>query len=150
MDNKVFYNNLWRESPMGRQHLMRHFGIFVVACVVLLLCSCATKKQIEYIDREVVKYKTLVTHDTITNNIHDSVRIATKGDTVFVDRWHREYRDKISIQHDTCWRDSVRTEYKDNVVEKEIIPNWCYYSLVVCVLLIIFAIIKVILWLKTT
>ena len=63
------------------------YGILLVWTIValVLFSSCATKKQIEYRDREVVKYVTKVQHDTLINNVHDSIyhTIFQKGDTIY-------------------------------------------------------------------
>jgi hypothetical protein len=113
-----------------------------------MLSSCATKTKVEYIEKEVVKYETKIQHDTLINNVHDSIRIETKGDTVFVDRWHTSVKEKIVNRTDTCWRDSVRTEIKENTVEKLKTPKWCYFCLGLCIIFIIFALIKLLRWLR--
>lgn len=122
--------------------------IFLVLSCVLLVCSCATKTKVEYIDREVVRYETKIQHDTLINNVHDSISVVQKGDTVYVDRWHTAIKERIVSRVDTCWRDSLLTEIKEIAVERKIIPNWCYFSLVVCVIIIIFAVLKLIRWLR--
>jgi len=116
--------------------------IFLILSCVFLVCSCATKTKVEYIDREVVRYETKIQHDTLINNVHDSISVVQKGDTVYVDRWHTAIKERIVSRVDTCWRDSLLTEIKEIAVERKIIPNWCYFSLVVCVIIIIFAITK--------
>jgi hypothetical protein len=47
-------------------------------------------------------------HDSIYLEVlkHDSVYVTSRGDTVFVDRWHTEYRDRWRDR----WRDSVRVD----------------------------------------
>jgi hypothetical protein len=122
----------------------------IILLVVMVLSSCATRTKIEYVDREVVKYETKIQHDTLINNIHDSVyhTIFQKGDTVFDTKYveKTKWRDRVVYKSDTCYRDSIQTVIKESVKEKKIIPKWCYISLLVCGLFIIFAIIKVIKW----
>lgn len=120
----------------------------IIVFVLLTLSSCATKTKVEYVEKEVVKYETKIQHDTLINNVHDSIRIETKGDTVFVDRWHTSAKEKIVNRTDTCWRDSVRTEIKENTVEKLKTPKWCYFCLGLCIIFIIFALIKLLRWLR--
>lgn len=120
----------------------------IIVFVLFMLSSCATKTKVEYIEKEVVKYETKIQHDTLINNVHDSIRIETKGDTVFVDRWHTSVKEKIVNRTDTCWRDSVRTEIKENTVEKLKTPKWCYFCLGLCIIFIIFALIKLLRWLR--
>lgn len=123
----------------------------VVAAIFTLVCSCATKKHIEYVDREVVKYVSKIQHDTLINNVHDSVyhTVFQKGDTIYDTKYieRTKYRDRIVVKTDTCYRDSIQTQIKETTVEKQIIPKWCYISLVVCFILIIFAIYKIVRWL---
>ena len=117
-----------------------------------LLVSCATKKEIQYVDREVIKYNTKYVHDTTVVEKHDSVfhTIFQKGDTIYDTKYveHTKWRDKIVERVDTCWRDSIRTEYKE--VTKEVVkyPKTYWYLLGISLLFVIFAIIKFIRWLK--
>ena len=147
-EDKEYYIRLWEESfALNRTGC----GTPVCACLIvllLLLCSCSTHTKVEYVDREVVRYNVKVQHDTLINNIHDSIRIEAKGDTVFVDRWHTAIKEKIVNRTDTCWRDSIRTEVKETVVEKQKIPKWCYYCLAVCALFIIFVFVKLVRWIQ--
>ena len=129
----ISYGNLGCSTPM--------FAAVLVG-IIIFFSSCATKTRIEYVDREVVKYESKIQVDTLINNVHDSIIIERNGDTVFVNKWHTVIKEKIKERIDTCWRDSIRTQTTEKVVEKQIIPKWCYGSLVVCFLFIIFAIIK--------
>ena len=129
---------------------MRRFLFVILA--LLLLCSCATKTKIEYVDREVVKYQKQFVHDTLIQHTHDSVlhTIIQKGDTVFDTQYivKTKYQDRVVYKADTCYRDSIQTVIKENVKEKQITPKWCYYLLVFSIIVIIFSIIKVIRWLQ--
>lgn len=124
-------------------------SIFVT--LLCLLVGCATKKQIEYVDREVVKYVTKVQHDTLINNVHDSIyhTIFQKGDTIYDTKYveHIKYRDKIVTKIDTCYKDSIQIQTKTNIIEKKIVPKWCYFCLLICVIFIIFVILKIKKWL---
>ena len=131
--------------------LMNGVYICVIVAVVFLFSACATKK-IEYVDREVVRYVTKVEKDTFVNNVHDSVyfEVIQKGDTVFKTKYKEKYiyLDRVQIKTDTCWRDSVVTEYKESVKEVTKIPKIFWYSMVFSVIVIIFAIIKLVRWLQ--
>ena len=120
--------------------------------IVITLCSCATRKSIEYVDREVVKYQKEVVHDTLFQHTHDSVyhTVFQKGDTVFDTKYIERirWRDRAVVKTDTCYRDSIQTVIKESVKEKQIIPKWCYFCLVVCAIFLIFALIKLVLWLQ--
>lgn len=120
----------------------------IVVAIILAFSSCATKREIQYVDREVVKYETKIQHDTLINNIHDSVyhTVFQKGDTIYDTKYveKTKYRDRVVVRIDTCYRDSIQTVIKESVKEKQITPSWCYYCLVVSILFVIFAIVKVI------
>ena len=152
MNNNTFYNKLWEESPMGRIGCGSPIVATIVITLILVFSSCATKTKIEYVDREVVKYETKIQHDTLINNIHDSVyhTVFQKGDTIYDTKYveKTKYRDRVVVRIDTCYRDSIQTVIKESVKEKQIIPKWCYYLLVFSIIVIIFAIVKVIRWLQ--
>ena len=152
MNNNTFYNRLWEESPMGRIGCGSPIVAAIIITLILVFSSCATKTKIEYVDREVVKYETKVQHDTLINNIHDSVyhTVFQKGDTIYDTKYveKTKYRDRVVVRIDTCYRDSIQTVIKESVKEKQIIPKWCYFCVVISILVIIFAIVKVIRWLQ--
>ncbi len=118
--------------------------------LVLTLLSCATKTKVEYVDREVIKYETKIQHDTLINNVHDSVfhTIYQIGDTVYNTKYVQkiQYKDRVVERIDTCYRDSVHILKEKVTQEKKIIPNWCYYSLVSWIIIIIFAFVKLYRW----
>jgi hypothetical protein len=149
-EDKEYYEKLWNEIKFcgcGTQ-----FCAAVVICIILCFCSCATKNKVDYTDKEVVKYQKEFVHDTLIQHTHDSIyhTIFQKGDTVYSTKYVEKtrWRDRVVVKTDTCYRDSVRTQIKETVVEKQKIPKWCYYCLVGCVLFIIFAFIKLVRWLQ--
>lgn len=125
---------------------------FVLLFVVALITSCATKTKIEYRDRIVDHYNTIVQHDTLRENMHDSVyvEIKTQGDTVYNTKYieRTRWRDRIVERHDTCWRDSVVTEYKETTREIVKIPKIYSISLWFSIICVIFATIKLARWLR--
>lgn len=135
---------------MGKDNMKKMKLAFAFAASLLFLSSCGTKTKIEYRDREVVKYETIVQHDTLYNDVHDSIyhTIFQIGDTVYNTKYveHIKWRERIVCKTDTLIHDSVSVLVKENTIEKKIIPNWCYYSLVAWIILIIFAVVKVYRW----
>lgn len=125
--------------------------LFIVVCAVLF-SSCATKTVVEYKDRVVDHYITNTVHDTLIDKSTDSVyvNVYTKGDTVFKVQYKEKtrWRDKIVVKHDTCRVDSIVTISKEITKEVVKVPKIYTYSLVFSILVIIFAIFKVIRWLK--
>ena len=113
---------------------------------VLLFVGCATKSKIEFRDRDVFKYITSVQHDTLINNIHDSVynNIFTRGDTVYNVKYKERvaYHDRIVFRNDTIKKDSIQTQYKENTIIKNKIPKWCWILLVINIILCTFVGVK--------
>ena len=132
---------------------MKYTTLIVLTLCAALFTSCATKTKIEYRDRDVNHYITKTVHDTLIDKTTDSVfvEINTKGDTVFVTKYKEKtrWRDRMVSKTDTCWRDSVVTEYKETVREVTKVPKIYVASLVFSVLVLIFAIYKLIRWLRT-
>ena len=138
------------------ERVMQSQGCFtqgMVACIILalfLLSSCATK--IEYRDRDVNHYITKEVHDTLREHTSDSVfeKIYVRGDTVFRTKYVEKtrWKDRIVEKHDTCWRDSVATEYKE--ITKEVVkyPKTYWWFLGISIISIIFAFVKLNKWLR--
>lgn len=151
MTDKEYYDKLWNEITR-RIGCGTPIAASIIICIVILFSSCATKTKIKYVDREVVKYETKIQHDTLINNIHDSVyhTVFQKGDTIYDTKYveKTKYRDRVVVKTDTCYRDSIQTVIRESVKEKQIIPKWCYYCLVVSILFVIFAIVKTIRWIQ--
>jgi len=126
--------------------------MFIIIAMCFLLSSCATKSKIEYVDREVVKYVHSVQHDTLINNVHDSIyhTIFQKGDTVYDTKYVEKtvYKDRIVHHTDTVLRDSIHKEIKEVTVVKKETPKWCYLSLLCAPFLIFIYKIKNKIWKK--
>ena len=116
--------------------------LLYIMCAVFLLSGCATKSKIDYRDRDVIKYIKSIQHDTLINNVHDSVynNIFTMGDTVYNFKYKERvsFKDRIVFRTDTLKKDSIQTQYKENTIIKKIIPKWCWILLVVNVFFCIF------------
>lgn len=125
------------------------FVFVIILSAMLFLSSCATRTKIEYVDRDVYHYVTKVERDTVMESVRDSVYIHEKGDTVWFEKWHTKYVDKIVERHDTCWRDSLVTEYRESVKEVVKFPKTYWWFLGISIISIIFAFVKVSRWLRT-
>lgn len=72
------------------------FGIILAIIISLLFSSC---KSIQYIPVETVKTEYVTKTDTFIQKdslvMHDSVYIHSKGDTVWYEKWHTKYKDRI-------------------------------------------------------
>jgi hypothetical protein len=124
----------------------------VLFIVVVFFSSCATRTKIEYKDRDVNHYITNTVHDTVRIHDKDSVAhtIRIVGDTVYDTKYVEKtrWRDRIVEKHDTCWRDSVVTEYKETTKEIIKIPKIFWGSFVFSIIIIIFALVKLTRWLR--
>lgn len=146
------YVEQWRQQQLMNSGCGTPVLYAIIIAVIMLFSSCATKTKIEYRDREVVKYNTSYVHDTTFVEKHDSVyhTIFQKGDTVYDTKYveRTRWRDKIVVKKDTCWRDSVVTIKKETVKEVTKIPKLFKIAFVFSILVIIFAIVKLIRWLQ--
>lgn len=150
MTKDELYAKAWREAMEYRNGCGQPILTIIVFVIVLLLSSCATKTNVEYVDREVVKYQKEIIHDTLYQHTHDSIyhTIYQRGDTVFDTKYveKTKWRDKVVYRIDTCYRDSIQTQIKKTTIEKKVVPKWCYISLVICVLFIVFEVTKLTKW----
>ena len=123
---------------------MKKYIIIILALFTIV--GCATKTQIEYKDKEVLKYVKYIQHDTLISNIHDSIynNIYTKGDTVYNFKYKERiaYKDRIVYKNDTIKKDSIQTQYKEKTITKTKTPNWCWILLVINLIICIFVGVK--------
>lgn len=68
--------------------------ILILAVVVLAGCTTTKYVEVERVRTDTIYQKQIV-KDSI--HVHDSTVIERKGDTVFVDRWHTMWRDRLRI-----------------------------------------------------
>ena len=94
-----------------------HFHKFVWFLVaVVVLSSCTTTRYIPVIEHATdTLVQRVVERDSI--HVHDSIRVSEKGDTVTIERWHTQYRDRwhhdsvYVARHDTIPQPYPVTEY---------------------------------------
>ena len=97
-----------------------HFHKFIVwflfVVEVVVLSSCTTTRYIPVIEHATdTLVQRVVERDSI--HVHDSIRVWEKGDTVTIERWHTQYRDRwhhdsvYIAKHDTIPQPYPVTEY---------------------------------------
>ena len=120
----------------------------IIYCVILLtLAICSSCRSVKYVPVETVRVDSLylTIHERDSIHIKDSIYIREKGDTVFVERWRTQYRDRGRT--DTLYVDRVREVQVPYPVEKELTwwqevkINFGDFSLV-----IIFVLLFIIIW----
>jgi len=152
MTKDEYVTKIWNNSIGNTGCFWQTMKICLIALCVMMLASCATKTKIEYRDRDVNHYITNTVHDTLIDKTTDSVyfEVKVKGDTVFQTEYKEKirWRDRIVEKHDTCWRDSVVTEYKETTKEVTKIPKLFWISMCFSILVIIFAFVKLFRWLQ--
>lgn len=117
-------NDFWRHHWMPKDMndddriamgILQGVIIFIMLMGGLLLCaffgSCTTERVVTV---EKVRTDTLRENHTQRDSIyiHDSTLVKEKGDTVWVERWHTQYRDRW--HHDSVYiakTDSVPVPY---------------------------------------
>ena len=106
--------------------------LILFVLVAMLLAGCKTHERIV----EVVRTDTLIVKDVQRDSVyverekHDSIYIHQKGDTVLIEKWHTEWRDRWRDRekHDTLYvakHDTIsQTITKTDVKEKERKVTW--------------------------
>ena len=113
-----YYEKKFRNSGSALKMCWYCFiGIIITLFLSALFSGC---KSIQYVPVETVHtdtlYQKVVQRDSI--HIHDSVTIREKGDTVMIEHWRTQWRDRLL--RDTIYRsrtDSVQVPYP---VEKQL------------------------------
>jgi hypothetical protein len=94
-----------------------------ILLLIALLTNCTTTK---YVEVEKVRTDTayIVKWQKDSVWLHDSIHVKEKGDTLMIEKWHTQWRDRLRVDtiyqatHDTIPQPYPVTEY----VEKEL--NW--------------------------
>ena len=108
-----------RESESGaviKQIVKTLLVCLAFALLGWLLSGCTTTKYVPVVEH---KTDTLLCYSSIRDSIymHDSIRVSEKGDTVKIERWHTQYRDRwhhesvYVAHHDTIPKPYPVTEY---------------------------------------
>ena len=74
--------------------------IAVAMLILSMFCRCTTTKYVpvtEYKDRVVVKTDSLLKTDSVY--VYDSVSVYIRGDTVFKDKYHLQYKDRYIVKN---------------------------------------------------
>lgn len=96
---------------------MRHVAYIII---LLTLAICSSCRSIKYVPVETIRTDSLylTVHERDSIHIKDYIYIREKGDTVFVERWRTQYRDRGRT--DTLYIDRTREVQVPYPVEKEL------------------------------
>lgn len=124
---------------------------FAIVCVFVLFSACKPVEKIQYVDKEKIVYQNVVQHDSIFNDVHDSIfqTIYQKGDTVYNVKYKEKIKEvyKYLYKTDTLFKDSIQYVIKKDIEVKKVVPKWCYYTIALSLAFLIFAIIRIYKWL---
>lgn len=118
-----------RESESGE--VIKQIVKTLLVCIVFallgwLLSGCTTTKYVPVIEHTTdTLVQRVVERDSI--HVHDSIRVSEKGDTVTIERWHTQYRDRW--HHDSVYvakHDTIPQPYpvKEYVERKRTTFEW--------------------------
>ena len=113
-------------------------AFFVLALFLMFIFSGCTSVRTVTEYRDSVVY--VGVHDTLIERYSDTVSIDRGGDTVFktVTKW----REVEKIKHDTISRTQVIKEPYEVVVEKKVVPSWCWWLLAVMVVFVGYKVVR--------
>ena len=118
-----------RESESGeviKQIVKTLLVCLAFALLGWLLSGCTTTKYVPVIEHTTdTLIQRVVERDSI--HVHDSIRVSEKGDTVKIERWHTQYRDRW--HHDSVYvakHDTIPQPYpvKEYVERKRTTFEW--------------------------
>lgn len=112
-----YYDQRIKESGEVIKGIMKTLLVCLAfALLGWLLSGCTTTKYVPVIEHTTdTLVQRMVEHDSI--HVHDSIRVSEKGDTVKIERWHTQYRDRwhhdsiYIARHDTIPQPYPVTEY---------------------------------------
>lgn len=116
--------------------ILTSFFLFLLFLMFILQGCKAVRTVTEY--RDSVVY--VGVHDTLIERYSDTVSIDRGGDTVFkiVIKW----REVEKIKHDTISKTQVIKEPYEVVVEKKVVPSWCWWLLAVVVVFVGYKVVR--------
>ncbi len=110
--------------------------LFTTSIVLIGVNSCACCRPISHTQSTAMISKhQLQRLEKDTVHVHDSIIIQHRHDTVFVDRWHTAWRERLVCRTDTIV-DTQEVIVEKNI-EKRVVPRWCWWLLGANVLLIL-------------
>lgn len=147
-----YYDRKAKKGVIGCLYSLTGIIVLGFLCLMCFLCGCTTTKYVPVVEKQieyVAKTDTLIQKDSVF--CHDSVYIHSIGDTVWYEKWHTRYVDRVEYQVRTdsfIKRDSVQVPYP---VEKKLTKwqqikvdwgGWTMLVLVIIIFIIVWLVIK--------
>jgi hypothetical protein len=73
--------------------------------------------------------------------LHDSIFVRIRADTVYLEKWHTRWRDRVAVKTDTITLTKTKTE----TIEKPYVPTFYKYSTAFAVLFVLYLLVKLLL-----
>ena len=90
-------------------------------------------------------------HTHLSNNIqrdsiylHDSIFVHIRADTVYLEKWHTRYKDRLVTKTDTVTNEVIRTE----TVQVRYVPSFYKYCAAFAILFVLFLLVRLVLYIK--
>lgn len=126
---------------------MRKAFFLVLTAFLLMGCVSTRYVPVETVRTEyITKSDTFIKHDSIMHK--DSVFVHQKGDTVWLEKWHTRYIERLQKQivTDTMIQcDTIRVPYpveKKLTFFQRIAVDWFVYCLIACAILLLIMFVK--------
>ena len=98
-----------------------------------------------------VRSSTESNHTRLSNNIqrdsiylHDSIFVHIRADTVYLEKWHTRYKDRLVTKTDTVTNEVIRTE----TVQVRYVPSFYKYCAAFAILFVLFLLVRLVLYIK--
>ena len=76
--------------------------------------------------------------------LHDSILVHIRADTVYLEKWHTRYRDRLVTKTDTVTNEVIRTE----TVQVCYVPSFYKYCAAFAILFVLFLLVRLVLYIK--
>ena len=110
----------YRNNNNGKMNvgdMMAGFVLGIIACLLMTMCSSCTTTKYVPIEHHTIDTLKVTTYERDSIYVHDSTLIREKGDTVMIERWHTQWRDRW--QHDTIY-----VAHNDTIVRSIEVPKY--------------------------
>jgi hypothetical protein len=116
---KALFTDNQNKEGMSISSILAGIILGLIACALItLFSSCTTTKYVPVIEHHTdTLIQTKVQKDSVF--MHDSVEVRIAGDTILIEKWHTQYRDRWRT--DTIYQsktDSIPTPYPVEVIKE--------------------------------